>query len=140
LVPLDRSGLFAAKAVANLAWVAALQAVTLPLFGLLFGLRLGGRWAALALVVALVDLGFVALGTLLSSVAARSRSRELLLPILALPALVPAFIAATELTSELFTGQGLGDVAVRGWFAVLVAFDVVAIAVGALTFEFAVDG
>lgn len=139
LLPLDRSGLFAAKSLANLASIAALELFTLPLFALLFGLDLGTRWATLVGVVALVDVGFVATGTLLASLAAQTRSRELLLPILALPALVPVFVAAVELTSDLFVGAPLGEVSARGWFAVLVAFDVVASVVGALTFEFVIE-
>lgn len=139
LVPLDRSGLFLAKAIANLSGIVLLEALALPLFTLLFGIPLGKTWPALLLVVVLVDIGFVSVGTLFSSVAAGTRSRELLLPILALPALIPIFIAATELSSDLFLGGTLDDVAARGWFGILVAFDIVAAAVGALTFEFALD-
>ncbi|CAN5645422.1 hypothetical protein BH24ACT26_BH24ACT26_23170 [soil metagenome] len=139
LVPLDRSGLFLAKAIANLSGIILLEALALPLFTLLFGIPLGQTWPALLLVVVLVDIGFVSVGTLFSSVAAGTRSRELLLPILALPALIPIFIAATELSSDLFLGGTLDDVAARGWFGILVAFDIVAAAVGALTFEFALD-
>jgi len=139
LVPVDRSGLFLSKAVANLVALIALQAVTLPLFALLFGLRLGSRWPALLLVVFLADVGFVATGTLLSSVAAQTRSRELLLPILALPTLVPVFIAATELPSQLFAGGALADVTGRGWFAILLAFDCISLVAGALAFEHVIE-
>jgi heme exporter protein B len=90
-------------------------------------------------VCALADLGFVSIGTLFSSLAAQTRSRELVLPLLALPALVPVFIAATELTSDLFIGAGLDAVAARGWFVILATFDVVFAAVGALAFEYALD-
>lgn len=139
LAPLDRSGLFVAKAAANLVGVAAVEAVLVPLFWLLFDLRLGASWAALAGVALLVDVGFVALGTLLSALAAQTRSRELLLPVLALPALVPVFVAAVELSADLFAGRGFDALAASGWFGVLLAFDVVACAVGALTFEYALE-
>ena len=139
LAPVDRSGLFLAKAAANLVSLLALEAIALPLFALLFGLRLGGRWLPLLLVVALVDVGFVSTGTLFASVAAHTRTRELLLPILALPALVPVFDAATELSSDLFAGGGLTDVAGRGWFAILCAFDAIAAVAGALLFEYVLE-
>jgi heme exporter protein B len=116
-----------------------LEAMLLPLFVLLFGLRLGDRWGALIAVVVLADIGFVSIGTLFASLAAQTRSRELILPIIALPVLVPIFIAATELSSDLFLGRDLGDVAARGWFAILVAFDVIAAAAGAIGFEYVVD-
>ncbi len=139
LVPLDRTGLFAAKAVANLAFIGVVQAVLLPVFALLFHFDLGMNWLTLILVSALVDIGFVAIGTLFASVAAHTRSRELILPILALPALVPLFLAAFELTSDLLGGGGLEAVASRGWFAILLAFDVIFTVAAGLAFEFVID-
>jgi heme exporter protein B len=139
LVPLDRSGLYAAKAVSNLVYIVTVQVLLVPVFALFFSLGLGAGWFVLALVIALVDIGFVAVGTLFASLAAQTRSRELILPILALPVLVPIFIAAVELTSDLFAGGGLETVAARGWFGVLIVFDVVFATVGALAFEFAID-
>ena len=138
LVPLDRTGVYAAKAIANLTFVVAVEIVLVPMFALFFALDLSG-WLALVAVVALVDVGFVLVGTLFSAVAARTRSRELLLPLLALPVLVPAFIAAVELSADLFAGAGLDTVAARGWFGILLFFDVVFAIVGALGFEFAIE-
>jgi heme exporter protein B len=139
LAPLDRSGLFASKALSNLVSLVALEIALVPLFALLFGVNLGGRWIVLVIVMALVDIGFVMIGTLFSALAAQTRSRELMLPILALPILMPIFIAATELTGDLFAGAGMGTVAARGWFGILVASDVVFAVVGALGFEFTVE-
>jgi heme exporter protein B len=139
LAPLDRSGLFAAKALANLCAVVVVETVLLPVFGVLFGLELRGRWALLASVVLLADIGFASLGTLVSALSAQTRSRELLLPVVALPLLVPLFIAAVELSGDLLTGRPLEEVAARGWVAILVTLDVVATTLGALTFEYAVD-
>jgi heme exporter protein B len=139
LVPLDRSGLFAAKAMANLASLVVLEVILFPVFALFFGIDLVGVLGPMLLVIAVVDIGFTAIGTLFSSLAAQTRSRELMLPILALPALVPVFIAAVELTSDLFIGGGLGAVTERGWFGILIAFDVVFVTLGALAFEFTLD-
>lgn len=139
LVPLDRSGLFLAKAAANLVYIALVQALLLPAFTILFSLRIGRGAPGLLLVLLLVDLGFVAVGTLFSALAAQTRSRELMLPILALPALVPVFIAAVELTAQLVSGGGLGDLADTGWFVILLVFDVVFGVVAALSFEFVLD-
>ncbi len=139
LVPLDRAGLFAAKALANLVFVVAVELMLLPVYALLFGVDLGSGWAALALVVLLVDVGFVCVGTIFSALAAQTSSRELMLPLLALPALVPVFIAATELTSDLFAGAALDAIAARGWFTILGAFDVVFATAGALVFDFVLE-
>jgi heme exporter protein B len=139
LAPLDRSGHFLAKALGNLTFIVLVELVLVPAVTLLFALRLGMDWATFLLVVALVDIGFVAVGTLLSAVAAQTRSRELVLPILALPMLVPAFLAAFELTADLFSGAGLDAVASRGWFGILIAYDVILSVAAALTFEFVID-
>jgi heme exporter protein B len=139
LVPLDRSGLFLSKAAANLIFIALVQMMLLPLFFVFFNIDLGGRVGTLLLVVILADLGFVAVGTLFSALAAQTSSRELMLPILALPALVPVFIAAVELTSDLFIGGGMDVISARGWFGILLAFDLIFGIVGTLVFEFALD-
>lgn len=139
LIPLDRSGLFLAKALTNLASIAAVQLILLPIFALLFHFDLGLDWITLILVTLLVDVGFVAIGTLFASLAAQTRSRELVLPILALPALVPLFIAAFELTSDLLAGDGMEAVAARGWFGIMIAFDVIFSVASALAFEFVID-
>jgi heme exporter protein B len=139
LVPMDRSALFAAKAGANLISIALIEVMLLPLFALFFGIDLLGGLGALLVVVVLSDVGFAAVGTLFAALAAHTSSRELVLPILALPALVPVFIAATELTSSLFLGEGLADVASRGWFVILIAFDVIMTTAGALLFDYALE-
>jgi heme exporter protein B len=139
LVPLDRSALFLSKALSNLAFIVVLEAVLLPLSALLFAYDLEGSWGSLLMVVALVDLGFVSVGTLYAALAAQTRSRELLLPLLALPALVPVFIAALELTADLLLGAGFDALAARGWFGILVAFDVVFVTAGTVLFDAVLD-
>jgi heme exporter protein B len=139
LVPMDRSGLFLAKSLANLAFIVAVELMVVPLLVLLFDLDIGSGWLPLLLVLALGDIGFVVIGTLFSSIAAQTRSRELILPLLALPALIPLFIAQVELTSDLFSGGGFAAIAERGWFGILIAFDLLFAIVGSLAFEFAID-
>jgi heme exporter protein B len=139
LVPLDRSALYAAKAVANLFSLVALEVILFPACALFFGVDLVAALGPMLVVIVLVDVGFSAIGTLFSSLAAQTRSRELVLPILALPALVPVFIAAVELTSDLFIGGGLGAVTERGWFGILIGFDVTFVTLWALAFEFTLD-
>lgn len=139
LAPIDRSALYVSKAIANLASLVVVELVVLPAFAVFFGLDLGARWTALVLVVVLVDIGFVAIGTLFAGLAAQTRSRELMLPILSLPALVPLFIAGVELTSDIVGGGNLTTVAGRGWFGIVLAFDAIFAIVGALCYEFVLD-
>ena len=139
LVPIDRSGLWLAKAMANLAFIVVIELFLVPAFTLLFGFRLIDDLATFLAVVVLVDLGFVATGTLFSALAAQTRSRELMLPILALPALVPVFLGAVELSADLFVGKGLSAEGAGGWLAILAVYDAVAIAVSVMAFEYAID-
>lgn len=139
LAPLDRSGLWLAKAMANLAFIVVIELFLVPAFSLLFGFRLIDDLATFVAVVVLVDLGFVATGTLFSALAAQTRSRELMLPILALPALVPVFLGAVELSADLFVGKGLSADGAGGWLAILAVYDAVAIAVSVMAFEYAID-
>ena len=139
MAPIDRSGIWLSKAVANLSFVVAVEIFLVPAFSLLFGFRIFEDIGLLIGVVLLVDIGFVATGTLFSALAAQTRSRELMLPILALPALVPVFLAAVELSSEIFVGGGLSAEGAGGWLAILGVYDVVAIAVSVMFFEYAID-
>jgi len=136
LVPLDRSGLYLAKAMTNLAFIVAVELFLFPVFAVLFPIGLG---AGVVAIVLLVDVGFVAIGTLFAALAAQTRSRELMLPVLAFPVLVPVFISAVELTSDLFLGRPTRAVVGAGWFGILLAFDLIYVVVGALTFEFVIE-
>lgn len=139
LVPVDRSGLWLAKAVANFTFIAAVELFLVPAFAVLFGFKILGDLHILIAVILLIDIGFVAMGTLFSALAAQTRSRELMLPILALPALVPVFLGAVELSSDLFLGRGLTGEGAAGWLAIVAVYDAVAIAVSVMAFEYAID-
>ncbi len=88
LTPCDRSAIWLAKAIAVLAFLAAAEVVALPAFAAFFH-GLDGRTVA---AVALADLGIVAVGTLFGAMAVAGRARELLLPLLFLPAAIPIVV------------------------------------------------
>jgi heme exporter protein B len=88
LTPCDRSAIWLAKAIAVLAFLAAAEVVALPAFGAFFT-GLDGRTVA---AVALADLGICTVGTLFGAMAVAGRARELLLPLLFLPAAIPVVV------------------------------------------------
>jgi len=88
LTPCDRSAIWLAKSIAVLAFLAAAEVVALPAFAAFFH-GLDGRTVA---AVALADLGIVAVGTLFGAMAVAGRARELLLPLLFLPAAIPIVV------------------------------------------------
>lgn len=136
LAPIDRGTIFLAKATINfiLLWIA--ECFLVPLFIFFFNLPFLSTIASLAIVVPLTTLGFAAIATLFSAIAIRTRAREIMLPLLMLPLATPLFLAAVEITTALLAGTPLAQVS--HWFRLMLAFDVVFLVVGWLTFEYAV--
>ena len=135
--PIPRDALYLGKVVANFILLAAVTFLTFGVFALFFGLEFGGHPLALAGVVLLGILGFVAIGTLFSAISARTTMGDTLLPILVFPLLVPLIIYGVTATSRLF--QGLPVSEVDGNLRMLGAFAVVALAAGAGLFRYVVE-
>jgi heme exporter protein B len=104
LVPRDRGWVFLGKAAANFLILAGVQAVTAVAFALVFDLRLAPVALPLAGVVALGSLGLCSVGTLFGAVAVRTRFREVMLPLLLLPLLVPVVSGSVRATADLLLG------------------------------------
>lgn len=134
LAPLDRGALFVAKLLVNLILLGLVEIVALPAFIALYNLSL--RPAALLTVVALGTLGFATVGTLFAAVAANTRAREALLPLLLFPVLVPVIIGAVKAT-----GQTLVGTAPSGppWLSLLIAFDAIFLALSYAMFEYVIE-
>ena len=135
LAPVDRGFLFLGKAAASFVILAAVQALTAVFFALAFALDLWPVALELAAVGALGALGIACAGTLLSAIAVRTRFRELMLPLLLLPLLVPVLLGAVRATSELLASGSLPWPPVQ---LLLVADGVYAI-VSFLCFEYVLD-
>ncbi|MGQ9554616.1 MAG: heme exporter protein CcmB [Anaerolineae bacterium] len=135
LVPVDRSAIFFGKAIGNLVFMAIVEVILLPLFSALFNVPL--LRGSIVLVVALGTLGYAAVGTLLAAIAVNTRAREVMLPILLLPLAVPMLIAAVRATGWLVDGGTLAEVG--GWLRLLVAYDLIIVAVSMLTFSYVVE-
>jgi heme exporter protein B len=137
LAPLPREALFLGKLLANLAFVGAVELVTLPLFTLFFNINLWSRLPGILAVTVLATIGFVAVGTIFSAMAVRTRFAELLLPVLLLPFMVPPLIGAVQVTSRLLDGRPLSEV--WGWLRLLALYDVVFVTLCTLAFSAVVD-
>jgi heme exporter protein B len=137
LAPISRDSIYLGKLVANLVFVGLVEAVTLPLFILFFDVDLSHSWRGIIGVVVLATIGFVAVGTVFSAMAVRTRFAELMLPVLLLPFMVPPLIGASQATSRLLAGRPLSEV--WGWLRLLGLYDVVFVTLCALTFWAVVD-
>jgi heme exporter protein B len=122
LAPVSPFSIYLGKMLANLFFLAITEAVLLPVFALLYNVSLWPVLGRIIIVLILGSFGIAVTGTVFSAVATQARMREVLLPLLLLPVLVPLLIASVEATAELLANPPILD---RTWIAVLVAFDVI---------------
>ena len=134
VAPLDRGGLFAGKLVANLVLLGVVELVALPVFAALY--RLTFAPGPLLLATLLGTLGFASVGTLFAAVAANTRAREALLPLLLFPVLVPVVIGAVQATAQTIVGAPGGG---PPWLGLLAAFDAIFLTLGYVVFEYVVE-
>ena len=139
MAPVDRTSLFVAKALVLAAFLVAVELVAVPAFVLLL---LGpSPWAALpelVLVLALADVGIAVIGTLVGALGAQARARELIVPIMTLPLLIPVAIAAARATSPLLLESGAAALPGR-WLAVLGLYDLIFGLVALAIFDFLLE-
>jgi heme exporter protein B len=126
LAPTDRTALLVAKAIGLFAFLAALEVVAVPAFALLL---LGpspslAAYGQLAVLLVLADAGIALVGTLVGAIAVQTRTRDLIVPLMALPLLIPVVIAAARGTSPLLLQAGSQGLEVR-WLLVLGLYDLV---------------
>lgn len=137
LTPGDKSAIYLGKLLGNIILMAVVEAVLLVLFVVFYNMDLGSALGSLAVVLALGTVGLAAVGTLFAAMTAQVRARELLFPVLLLPAQVPVLLATVSATQTVLLGQPLSESA--HWLKLLAAADVVYLVVGVLTFEFILD-
>jgi heme exporter protein B len=135
LVPVDRSALYFGKALGNLIFMLIVATIVLPIYSVLYNQNLF-RPGLLA-VILLGSIGYVAVGTLLSSMAVQARTRDVLLPILLFPVVLPVLIAAVKASNGFLQGIEMADI--WPWLNLLIVYDVIFIAVAFMVFDFVVE-
>lgn len=137
LAPIDRAALYLAKVSFNLLLMVLVELVVFPLFWVLFNLTIWGLLPSLFFVVLLGTIGFCVLGTLFSAVTLRARARELLLPLVLFPLMIPVILATVRGMEVLFR-TGEFDEALP-WLRLLIGFDVIFLTAGFLIFEWVIE-
>jgi heme exporter protein B len=139
LAPVDRNALLVAKATAMFIFLAVLEVIAVPAFGLLLlGPPLGPRLPGLIAVLALADLGLAVIGTFVSAIAIQTRARDLIAPIIGLPLLIPALIATARAASPLLATHGSGSPPGK-WIAILALYDVVFALIAYAVFDYLLE-
>jgi len=131
LAPVDRSAIYVGKVLANWLFMLVVAAVMLPLFGLFYNANL--ILPGVILVVVLGSEGYVAVGTLLAAMAVQARTRDILLPLLLFPVVIPVVVAAVKATGGYLQALPLEEI--RPWINLLLAYDVIFTTVAFLVFD-----
>jgi heme exporter protein B len=140
LAPVDRTSMLVAKAVALGAFLVIVELVAVAAFGFLLlepSVDLG-MMAKAALVLALADAGIAVVGTLVGALAIQTRARDLIVPLVALPLLVPLVIATAKALTPVFAVAGAGPLPGR-WLAVLGLYDLVFGLLAYAVFDFLIE-
>jgi heme exporter protein B len=137
LYPGPRWTIFAGKLLGNLIFLTLMVAIVVPAGVVLFGVQVPARWPSLLGVLALGVVGLVVLGTFYASMASRSRAREVLLPLLLFPMLVPVLLAATTASKALLGADVMHEAG--AWIRLLVAYDLVFLTATFIAFEHVIE-
>jgi heme exporter protein B len=135
LAPMDRSVIYFGKMLGNLLFMLVVEAILLPLIMIFFNLSLFTLPHLLVLFLGTV--GFAVVGTLFSGIAVNTRAREVLLPILLFPVLIPVLVTGANMTGKLLDGFAFSDI-LEGLRLVLF-YDVLFGVVAYLTFDYVVE-
>ena len=139
LAPIDRTAIFLAKAAALLLYLVALELVAVPAFGvLLLGPDLVGVLPELCALLLVADVGLAATGALVGALAAETRARELIGPLLLLPLVVPLAIAGAQATEPLFTTAGAPEDLGR-WLGLMGLYATIFVLLSVALFDFLLE-
>ena len=131
LAPIDKAAVFLGKALAVAGQLLALELIVVLMVSGLFGLSLGAEPLTLAAAFVLGTIGLAAIGSLFGVLSESPRAREAVFPLLVLPLATPVLVSGVKATALAAAGRG-GEAG--SWLGLLVAFDLVFVAVGTLVF------
>ncbi len=135
--PVAPSAIYLGKVLSNLLFLVVTEAISLFAFSIFFNIDIIPVLYGLTVVIGLATFGFVVVGTLYTAMMSNVQLRELLLPILFLPLLVPILIAAVSATRGVLQGETL--LSLKSWLSLLLAYDGIFLIIGIFTFEYAID-
>ena len=123
LAPVSRDAIFLGKVLVSFLFMLIIEAALLPVFAVL--LNFSAFSLTLFLTILLATLGFATVGTLFSAIAVQTRSREVMLPVLFFPIILPVLIGAVEVSGAAIGGGGPEAGVVGRWLPLIAVFDAV---------------
>ena len=137
LAPMDRTALYFGKLVSNFVFLLIMEVFTLPLFMVFFNIDLLPHLLPLLYVIFVGTLGFCAVGTLLSSLSANLKTRDIMLPILLYPLIIPIIIGSVRMTGQVLAGEPLSSM--MNWVRLTLCFDIIYIAISIMVIDFVLE-
>jgi len=135
LAPVDRSAIYFGKVISNLTFMLIVEAIVLPVYSFLYNVNL--LRPGLLLILLLGSIGYIVVGTLLAAMAVQSRTRDVMLPILLFPVVIPVLIAAVKASSGFLTGDDPANI--LPWLNLLVVYDVIFTSMAFMVFDYVVE-
>ena len=135
LAPVDRSAIYFGKVISNFAFMLIVEAIVLPVYSILYNTNLFKP--GLLLVILLGSIGYTAVGTLLSAMSVQTRTRDVMLPILLFPIILPILIAAVRASGGYL--QNLPFDQILPWLNLLIVYDVIFTAIAFMAFDYVVE-
>lgn len=135
LAPVDRSAIYFGKAIGNLIFMFIIEIIVLPVYSALYNINL--FIPGLLAVTILGSIGYTAVGTLLATMAVQARTRDILLPILLFPVVLPVLLGAVKGSTFFLEGREMSDI--WPWINLLITFDVVFTAIAFMVFDYIVE-
>ena len=132
--PIDREAIYVGKMLGSLVFMLIVEGIALPIFAFLFNLVISLQ---LIVITVLATVGFVAVGTLFSALAVNTKAREMVLPILFLPIVVPVIVSAVKASGLALSGGPWSSLS--SWLQIIVAFDAIFLVVSFLVFAFVIE-
>lgn len=136
LAPVDRSAIYFGKVLSNLAFMLIVEAIVLPVYFILYNPKNFFNPGFLG-VILLGSIGYVAVGTLLSTMAVQTRTRDVLLPILLFPLIIPVLVSAVQASMGFLSGWPLEEI--LPWLNLLLVYDVIFVTAAFLFFDYVVE-
>jgi len=135
LAPVDRSAIYFGKVLSNLTFMLIVEAIVLPVYSFLYNVNL--LRPGLLLILLLGSVGYIVVGTLLAAMAVQARTRDVLLPILLFPVVIPVLIAAVKASGGFLTGDDAANI--QAWVNLLIVYDAIFVAIAFMVFDYVVE-
>jgi heme exporter protein B len=136
LCPVDRAEIYNGKVISNAVLMFLMEMTTVPIFVVLFNYELKNI-PGLILVIILGTFGFIFVGTLLSALTVNTRTREILLPVILFPVLIPVILSAVTATGALLSKGDISEI--WGELQILAIYDIIFFVVAQLVFEYTIE-